>query len=449
MLNHKLKEQDLIDRLKKYIIEAIYSEYITDKYFHLRNAGSAERNILKNKSISMIGCGALGSEIADCLAKAGIGNISLIDKGTFRYHNAVRHILPITRTGVPKTFGLIEHVVLHNPFVTKNSLFVNDICEININKYIPNNFIGISTIADDNIEGYLNEEAVENNKTVFYIRALRGGKAGRIFRVIPNKDACKKCLGLYKIENNPIFTDIPEDTDLPEITNECNNPVRAGSAADLKIISSIASRVIIDYLEGRNTDKNHWVWTTEKIFKNNSADISYKLTNSFIPPNENCSVCKKIEEIKVFISEDAYQVIKNECQISKNLETGGILLGYIDATGDYNIVKASEPGPNVKKTPTRFEKDIKFCNKVLTNSIKKIGEKGMYIGEWHYHPEGSNEPSGLDIKSLTEIATQNNYRIEKPILLIVSQKYEFGITIHDKTGRCIRLEIIKKDYKGD
>jgi hypothetical protein len=208
-------------RLLACSIQAVYQEYFTDDYFHMRNMGRAERGILKDTAISIIGCGALGSETADALTKAGVGRILLVDKEDMRAHNAVRHNLGINRTSMPKALGMAEQLVLHNPFVNIECNFSN-ILIAKIDDYFPENTIGISTIADDNVEAYLNEQAVDQERMVFYCRALRGGKSARIFRVIPQTDACKACLGLYLKDKNPIFLNIPEDENLPAITNECN-----------------------------------------------------------------------------------------------------------------------------------------------------------------------------------------------------------------------------------
>lgn len=43
------------------------------------------------------------------------------------------------------------------------------------------------------------------------------------------------------------------------------NPVRLGSAADLKIIAALAARVVVDFLEGVGPTANHWIWNTESL----------------------------------------------------------------------------------------------------------------------------------------------------------------------------------------
>jgi len=434
--------EELKKRLLDYSLQAVYQEYLTDEYFHMRNKGRAERSTLKDASISIIGCGALGSETADALCKAGVGRILLVDKEEMRAHNAVRHSLGINKVSMPKALGMTEHLVLHNPFVNVEWKLAN-ILLAKLDDYLPEGAIGVSTIADDNVEAYLNEQAIEGEKTVFYCRALRGGKSARIFRVVPQRDACKACLGLYLKDKNPLFLNIPEDENLPVITNECNNPVRPASAADMKIIAGIFSHVIIDFLQGKDTANNHWIWNSEPLEGLQLESSTYGLIRADrIPPHPKCFVCQRLEEKKVYILKEVLDFMRQESAESGDAETGGVLIGFRKGGDEYVIVRASKAGPNATRTKTRFEKDEEYCQNELLNAFNELGEKGLYLGEWHFHPSGGNEPSGLDIKSLTEIAAQDNYRIDKPIMIILSRDMEFAITIHDKNGSCVRIPLI-------
>lgn len=130
---------ELKERLFDYSAEAVYQEYFTDEYFHMRNKGRAERDLLKKASVSIIGCGALGSETTDSLNKAGVGRILLVDRDEMRAHNAVRHCLGIDKVSFPKVFGMAELMVLHNPFVNIDMEKTKqlDILQSNIDDYLP------------------------------------------------------------------------------------------------------------------------------------------------------------------------------------------------------------------------------------------------------------------------------------------------------------------------
>lgn len=434
--------------LEYYVVEAVRHEYFTEKHFHERNLGRADRRILKEKKISLLGCGAIGSESADALCKAGIGKLLLVDRKFFRPHNAIRHILGLPMAGMPKAHGLALELALHNPFIEVEGNPV-DLLDSAVDTYLPDGHVAFSSIADDNTEAYLNEQAVAKGRTVFYCRALRGGKAARIFRVIPHKDACKHCLALYHQEGNPLFPMIEEDPTLPEITNECNDPVRPASAADLKIISGIASRILLEWLEGGRQTENHWIWSTEQLpgTLQLGPNDHGAVRSLFLSPHPKCPVCQMLEAKEIFVNEAVYSFMKHESESSRTVETGGVLIGYVTPMGKYVVLKATGPGPKAKRTAAVFHRDVKYCQAEIDHAAAKQGLSGQYLGEWHYHPNNDNSPSGTDIKSLTEIARQDEYLIDNPIMLIFSATLECGITIHDRTGRCVKLPIRVFDGK--
>ena len=67
----------------------------------------------------------------------------------------------------------------------------------------------------------------------------------------------------------------------------------------------------------------------------------------------------------IYINKDALKFINNEVQISRNIETGGILLGAILRTEDILITHAIGPGPKAIKRHNEFEKDYDYSVKML------------------------------------------------------------------------------------
>jgi integrative and conjugative element protein (TIGR02256 family) len=344
-------------------------------------------------------------------------------------------LVGLDRIGLPKTMGVEEKIILHNPFIEVKNYPELDVLKNSINKYIDNETIGISSIADDNIEGYINQQAIINNKTIFYSRVLRGGKCARIIRVIPNIDACLNCLRLYKEEKNKIFIEIPEDENLPTITTECNNPIRPASAADIKLAASITSRIIIEYLQNEKDQANQWILITENIkIGDIDNDLPMAVYKIFIKPHPKCNLCKKRNKFTIDISKDAYDTMINEIRNSNKIETGGILIGnQIDEDKTF-VEIATEPGPKAIRKTNYFERDVEFCQEKLNTEFKKKGNKSVYIGEWHYHPFGNNKPSSIDLNSLFEISISPNYLVNNPIMIIFNMQEELSCSVHPIDG---------------
>jgi integrative and conjugative element protein (TIGR02256 family) len=405
-------------------VSAIPTSKFTDDSFHERNKGRANRDILKSKVLNLVGVGAIGSEIADIMAKAGVGKLLLLNNQKLKIDNSVRHLCGIDYTGVPKISAVANSVVLHNPF-TEVLEIPFDLTTIDINDYFQETSVSISTIAEDNTEDFLNEQAVISNKTVYYVRALRAGKVARIFRVIPGEDACFHCLELYRKEGK-LFKSIPEDKEMPTLRNECNNPIRPASAADLKLIASLASRIILDELQNNESSKiNHWIWSTEKL----GTLKPFQLYSHHLPPHDHCVYCNSADKAKVYIPKIVLEKMKSLVESDPTVETGGVLAGYWNESSDLHITDASGPGPRATRTATRFEKDIVYCQQFL-DEILKTNQNLVYIGEWHSHPTKNNRPSNTDLKSLEEISFQKEYLTDKPVMIILSDKGEPSCTIH-------------------
>jgi molybdopterin/thiamine biosynthesis adenylyltransferase len=69
------------------------------------------RDVLSGKRIAICGCGAIGSFVADVLARSGVGSLHLIDPETLRPGNAVRHLLRADEAGVAKADGIRRSIL--------------------------------------------------------------------------------------------------------------------------------------------------------------------------------------------------------------------------------------------------------------------------------------------------------------------------------------------------
>lgn len=98
---------------------------------YLLERGGAEHSLL-DKKVAVIGCGSVGSEVAVMLAKAGIGELSLVDHDFLEADNIYRHrlggvslnYLPIAKTGeVPKrhkVYALASLLTSELPYIRVN-----------------------------------------------------------------------------------------------------------------------------------------------------------------------------------------------------------------------------------------------------------------------------------------------------------------------------------------
>lgn len=109
-------------------------------------------------------------------------------------------------------------------------------------------------------------------------------------------------------------------------------------------------------------------------------------------------------------SETRAAIEREVAGFSRNLETGGILIGFTDATGLIRVTHASGPGPNAVHQPSHFLRDTEYCAKILRQCYEETGAD--YVGEWHSHVGRLTHPSGGDLVTLSGIMSDPDYDFE-------------------------------------
>lgn len=75
---------------------------------------------LKDRRVVIIGCGALGSQVAMSLAQAGVGRFIFVDRDLMHSHNASRHILGAAYVGDPKATAMAGVIKMHFPTIDES-----------------------------------------------------------------------------------------------------------------------------------------------------------------------------------------------------------------------------------------------------------------------------------------------------------------------------------------
>lgn len=75
-----------------------------------RDHGRSALSGRQGKRVLLLGCGSLGSAVAELLARSGVGELHLLDKETFEAENCGRHILGARDLGRSKAYALVERL---------------------------------------------------------------------------------------------------------------------------------------------------------------------------------------------------------------------------------------------------------------------------------------------------------------------------------------------------
>jgi integrative and conjugative element protein (TIGR02256 family) len=406
----------------------------------------------------------LGGEVAELLCKAGVDHFRLCDSDRLTTGNVSRHVGGISDFGAPKTRAVSHRLLEINPYLELgqedilNGSAVADLTTLS--RFIGPADLTICTTADENVEAIINQVAVLIGKTILYGRAIRRAEMGRVFLVRPGIDACKNCLVLCSEDSRKGDTppqgwiDIPE-TDTGELLHECGRPVIAGSAIDLSFVAGLIARVALDYLEDRIADKNHWVWVGKPAPGIDSRLACGRSTiATHLAPRIACPACQEPDVRELIITQGVKDQVTSLVESSPDKEMCGILVGYVDDMKRAIAVRAIGPGPRATRSRTTCQRDVEYIQHELNQSTDKLGEKGVYIGEWHSHLEPKPEPSPTDIQSLFGISGAINYLTRCPVMLIAGLDASTGkVTTYrswafQASGRmfCIANKTLPNDF---
>ena len=178
------------------------TRYIGDGYWEIASrqmsiVTRSEQQRFKDAKITVIGCGGIGGETIEMLARMGIGNLVLVDKDAFDLSNLNRQTLAsLPDLGLDKTAVAADKVRLINPYVNVDT-FNEHVDQDNIDKVI-----GDSDIVIDALDNVLTRVIVSRKakeKGIPYIHGAIHGTQGQITVFLPNTKSYEEMFNLPSI----------------------------------------------------------------------------------------------------------------------------------------------------------------------------------------------------------------------------------------------------------
>jgi molybdopterin/thiamine biosynthesis adenylyltransferase len=167
------------------------TRYIGDGYWEIASrqmsiVTRSEQQRFKDAKITVIGCGGIGGQTIEMLARMGIGELVLVDKDAYDLSNLNRQTLAtIHELGLVKSEVAAEKVRLINPYV-KTTTYIEHIDQTNIDEVI-----GDSDIVIDALDNVLTRVIVSRKakeKGIPYIHGAIHGTMGQITVFLPNSE---------------------------------------------------------------------------------------------------------------------------------------------------------------------------------------------------------------------------------------------------------------------
>ena len=123
----------------------------------------------------------------------------------------------------------------------------------------------------------------------------------------------------------------------------------------------------------------------------------------------------------VSIDADLMKEIDQLCSTAGNVETGGILIGqYTTDRTTALVLEATPPPIDSVRGHSWFVRGLSGLRELLHRRWHSKTPM-YYVGEWHFHPTATVEPSSVDLDQMARIAYAHEYSCKEPVLLILGQ----------------------------
>lgn len=242
--------------------------------FYARNP--AEREILASRHATVVGCGSFGSALAEMLARAGLGGLTLIDPDRLAVENIGRHVLTPRDLGRYKAEALAERFRDINP-----ELRVEARCE----KFRDAEGLLISCVDSRVCESLVNGVSLAKQLPAMYVGAYGSVRAGEVQYVIPGRTPCRECFAQFRDSGEETAIDPERYTD-PDF-DPTRVPGRSGLWGSVLAVSGIAFQVALALAGARpEPDPDRTVWIVNLDYEGFQP---YAVTRARVA--RGCSVC--------------------------------------------------------------------------------------------------------------------------------------------------------------
>ncbi len=218
---------------------------------------------LSVKKVVVIGCGSIGAPIAQHLAMAGIGNLSLVDPQDLSWANVGRHPLGAEHVGHSKETTLAAKLQLSYPHAEIRGF---DLCYEEVlskeAQILEEADLIVCATADWEMESLLNLQRVheEINSPILYTWTEPHACAGHAV-VLPSASPCLQCGMTLRGEARAEITKWRRDT---ETRSEpaCGAVFQPYGPIELQGSISMAASLALDSLLGKIQQSIHRVWAS-------------------------------------------------------------------------------------------------------------------------------------------------------------------------------------------
>ena len=398
-----------------------------------RRDGETVLSAVSGKRILLLGCGALGSAVAETIARAGAACLHVVDNGIVKPGLLVRQRFSDADIGLPKVTALKARVDNQGLAcqVTK------DYCDLSAAALSRFNLEDIDLVIDataslpvtHRIERDLREIPLKVPLISMTVSAAASHGCVTVrmpgFETGPHGVARQAKLEAFgRNPRHPLvkaFWPEPNQRKVFQPEPGCSEPTFIGSAADID--HHAAGLLNVGLM--RSTQLEHdrasmdlitapWVVRDSR----QASHLSYFIAAS--ASNEERRHGYRVQ-VSPNASRGMVAAMRKIARVqSDTFETGGLIFGEInDAHRVIWVDSVSGPPPDSESSPEKFLCGVSGTAELAKLKASTTGGSSQFVGIWHTHPVSIGRPSTDDLVAMVQLLHGQEHPPRQVVMLIV------------------------------
>jgi len=290
------------EKISKWVMEAWAVDVHSKEQLLPRSGANLD---LSSQKVCLVGCGSVGSLIANALVGAGFQNLTFIDHDIFEIQNLYRHRLDMLSVSCDKVSALKYTFEFGHPWLRITALKDKLLSDSSKKEYLEADCIIVaigSPTEEKYFDSFLSTE--NSNKAIIYTWLEGHSIGGHAVLVHPDSKGCLQCAyvdpetSLPSLNSNLNFF-LPNQAFGKDIGG-CGNLFLPYSQIDASQTANMAAKLAIEYLTGQIKKSVKISW---KGKRNHAEKAGLKLSHRYYRfqkslqeldlYNEECHVCNK------------------------------------------------------------------------------------------------------------------------------------------------------------
>ena len=395
----------------------------------------AGRDALDARRAVLVGAGAIGSHLADCLVREGRFHWTVIDDDHLLPHNLARHIARNDETSRQKATVLATHLnaILAGAVVAQSvaaNLFADGEDGAAISAALAEADLIVDASASVLVPRLLSDHKVLARRLSTFFNpsgeavVLLAEPAGRALTL---RDLEAQYLALV-LHTDRLAGHLGESADAIAYTGACRAITNRIPQSRVSVLAGLAAAAVGNAADG--TEAIISVWTL-------ASDGQVALDSTPAKPVSHYQAYGW--RITLDAGFTARILEMREARLPA--ETGGMLFGVVDIPAkSIHLIHAAPAPPDSRERPGEFVRGTAGVEALMKEIGRKTAGQVRYVGEWHSHPQNASvQPSPVDARQIDWLAALMGMD-SMPALMLIAAHKEIAVIFAHEHAQSLMLE---------